>query len=154
MEQSENATVDYEEEKRSFRDRLPSISAEAWEIVRSVALYVVIGIAIGAAMHGYVPENFFERHLSSDQWWTVPAAVILAVPLYANAAGILPIIEVFVAKGVPLGAAIAFMMSTIGLSVPEATLLKKVMTLKLIGIFFAVVTLFIILSGYLFNLIL
>jgi len=144
----------YEEEKRSFRSRLPEISREAWEIVRGVLLYVIIGIAIGAAMHGYVPENFFEQYLDSGAWWTVPVAVILAVPMYANAAGIVPVVQVFVAKGVPLGTAIAFMMATIGLSIPEGTLLKKVMSIKLIGIYFGVVTLFIILSGYLFNILL
>ena len=146
--------AEYQEEKRSFRDRLPEITRGAWDIVKGVLLYVIIGIAIGAAMHGYVPENFFNQYLGGGQWWTVPLAVLVAVPMYANAAGIVPIIQVFVAKGVPLGTAIAFMMATVGLSIPEATLLKKVMSLKLIAIFFGVVTLCIILSGYLFNLIL
>lgn len=144
----------YEEEKLTFRQRLPEITRGAWDIVKGVVLYVIIGIAIGAAMHGYVPENFFGQYLGGGQWWTVPLAVILAVPMYANAAGIVPVIQVFVAKGVPLGTAIAFMMATVGLSIPEATLLKKVMTIKLITIYFGVVTLFIILSGFLFNLIL
>jgi hypothetical protein len=112
---------------------------------------VVIGIAIGAGMHGYVPDNFFAQYLSGEQWWTVPLAVILAVPMYANAAGIVPVIQVFVSKGVPLGTAIAFMMATVGLSIPEATLLKKVMTMKLIGVYFGIVALFMILSGFLFN---
>jgi len=143
-----------DEVPQTFRERLPEITRGAWEIVRGVLIYVLIGIGIGAAMHGYVPENFFEAYLGGGQWWTVPAAVILAVPMYANAAGIVPVIQVFVAKGVPIGTAIAFMMATVGLSIPEATLLKKVMTLKLIAIFFAVVTLFIILSGYLFNILL
>ena len=145
---------EYEEEKLTFRQRLPEITRSAWEIVRGVVLYVIIGIAIGAAMHGYVPENFFAQYLGSGAWWTVPLAVILAVPMYANAAGIVPVIQVFVAKGVPIGTAIAFMMATVGLSLPEATLLKKVMTMKMIGIFFGTVTLFIILSGFLFNLLL
>lgn len=145
---------EYEEEKQTFVQRLPEITRGAWEIVRGVILYVIIGIAIGAAMHGYVPENFFGQYLGGGQWWTVPLAVILAVPMYANAAGIVPVIQVFVAKGVPLGTAIAFMMATVGLSVPEATLLKKVMSIKLIAIYFGVVTLFIILSGWVFNLIL
>ena len=145
---------EYEEEKLSFRQRLPEITRGAWDIVRGVVLYVVIGIAIGAAMHGYVPENFFGQYLGGGQWWTVPLAVILAVPMYANAAGIVPVIQVFVSKGVPLGTAIAFMMGTVGLSIPEATLLKKVMTMKLIAIYFGVVTLFIILSGFLFNVLL
>jgi uncharacterized membrane protein YraQ (UPF0718 family) len=117
-------------------------------------MYVIIGIGIGAAMHGYVPEQFFADYLGTRAWWTVPLAVILAVPMYANAAGIIPVIQVFVAKGVPIGTAIAFMMATVGLSIPEATLLKKVMTLKLIALFFTVVTVCIIISGYLFNLIL
>jgi uncharacterized membrane protein YraQ (UPF0718 family) len=145
---------EYEEEKLTFRQRLPDITRGAWDIVKGVVLYVIIGIAIGAAMHGYVPENFFGQYLGGGQWWTVPLAVILAVPMYANAAGIVPVIQVFVAKGVPLGTAIAFMMATVGLSIPEATLLKKVMTMKLIAIYFGVVTLFIILSGFLFNILL
>lgn len=144
----------YKDEKRSFRDRLPEIARGARDIVKGVLLYVIIGIAIGAAMHGYVPEDFFNQYLGGGQWWTVPLSVLVAVPMYANAAGIVPIIQVFVAKGVPLGTAIAFMMATVGLSIPEATLLKKVMSLKLIAIFFGVVTLCIIISGYLFNLIL
>lgn len=144
----------YEEEKQTFSQRLPEITRSAWEIVRGVVIYVIIGIAIGAAMHGYVPENFFAQYLGSGAWWTVPLAVILAVPMYANAAGIVPVIQVFVAKGVPIGTAIAFMMATVGLSLPEATLLKKVMTMKMIGIFFGTVALFIILSGFLFNLLL
>ena len=146
--------ADYEEEKRTFRQRLPEITRNAWDIVKGVLIYIIIGVGIGAAMHGYVPENFFATYLGSGAWWTVPLAVIAAVPMYANAAGIVPVIQVFVAKGIPLGTAIAFMMATVGLSIPEATLLKKVMTLKLIGIFFGVVTVCIVISGYLFNLIL
>lgn len=117
---------EYEEEKLTFRQRLPEITQNASDIVKGVVLYVIIGIAIGAAMHGYVPENFFGQYLGGGEWWTVPLAVIFAVPMYANAAGIVPVIQVFVAKGVPLGTAIAFMMATVGLSIPEATLLKKV----------------------------
>lgn len=142
------------EENLTFRELFPGILRGAWDIVKGVLIYVIIGIAIGAGMHGYVPENFFASYLGSGQWWTVPLAVVLAVPMYANAAGIVPVVQVFVAKGVPLGTAIAFMMATVGLSIPEATLLKKVMTLKLIAIYFAIVTLFIIISGYLFNLLL
>lgn len=154
LENAQKTTEEFEEEKLTFTQRLPEITRSAWEIVRGVVLYVIIGIAIGAAMHGYVPEQFFAQYLGSGAWWTVPLAVILAVPMYANAAGIVPVIQVFVAKGVPIGTAIAFMMAVVGLSIPEATLLKKVMTLKLITIFFAVVTVCIIISGYLFNLIL
>lgn len=149
--QSEAQADAWEAEKTSFFDRLPSIVRGSWDIVRGVLGYVLVGIGIGAAMHGFVPDGFFERYLASGNWWSVPLAVILAVPMYANAAGIVPVIEVFVAKGVPLGTAIAFMMSVVGLSLPEATLLKKVMTWRLIGIFFGVVMVFIIISGYLFN---
>lgn len=151
---AQQSNDEYEEEKRTFKQRLPEITKSAWDIVKGVLLYIIIGVGIGAAMHGYVPENFFAKYLGSGAWWTVPLAVILAVPMYANAAGIVPVIQVFVAKGIPLGTAIAFMMATVGLSIPEATLLKKVMSLKLIGIFFGVITLCIIISGYLFNLIL
>lgn len=146
--------MQWEKDKTPFIDRLPVIIREGWGIVRKVLLYVIIGIAIGAAMHGYVPENFFTEYLSADKWYAVPLAVILAVPMYANAAGIVPVIQVFVAKGVPVGTALAFMMAVVGLSLPEATLLKKVMQWKLIGIFFGTITVFIILLGYLFNLIL
>ncbi|WP_321334422.1 permease [uncultured Bacteroides sp.] len=141
----------WEKEHIPFMKRLPTIIHDAWAIVRGVLLYVIIGIAIGALMHGFVPEGFFEQYLSKDNPLAVPIAVILAVPMYANAAGIVPVIQVFVAKGIPLGTAIAFMMAVVGLSLPEATLLKKVMTWQLIGLFFGIVTLFIILSGYLFN---
>lgn len=149
--QSTEQSEQWEAEETPFLKRLPVITKESWGIVRGVLLYIIIGIGIGAAMHGYVPEKFFESYLSAENWWGVPLAVILAVPMYANAAGIVPIIEVFVAKGIPLGTAIAFMMSITGLSIPEATMLKKVMTWRLIGIFFGVVTLLIIISGYLFN---
>lgn len=151
---SEQESEQWEIDKTPFIDRLPIIIHEGWEIVRKVLVYVIIGIAIGAAMHGYVPENFFTEYLSADKWYAVPLAVILAVPMYANAAGIVPVIQVFVAKGVPLGTAIAFMMAVVGLSLPEATLLKKVMKWKLIGIFFGTITVFIIILGYLFNMIL
>lgn len=152
--QSEVECAEWEAEHIPFVKRLPTIFNDAWGIVRGVMVYVIVGIGIGAAMHGYVPEGFFESYLAADKWYSVPLAVLVAVPMYANAAGIVPVIQVFVAKGVPLGTAIAFMMGVVGLSLPEATLLKKVMTWRLIGIFFGVVTLCIILSGYFFNLIL
>ncbi len=144
----------YDGEKLTFTQRLPGVAREAWGIVKSVLIYVLIGIAIGALMHGFIPTGFFEEHISADNPLAVPLAVILGVPMYANAAGVLPVIQVLVQKGVPLGTAIAFMMAVIGLSLPEATLLKKVMSMKLIAIYFGTVTFFIILSGYLFNLIL
>jgi Predicted permeases len=152
--QSTAESLEWEKQKTPFLQRLPSILKDSWSIVKGVVIYVIIGIAIGAAMHGYVPEGFFEQYLSAENWFGVPLAVVCGVPMYANAAGIVPIVEVFVAKGIPLGTALAFMMAVVGLSLPEATLLKKVMTWKLIGIFFGVVALFIIILGYIFNIVL
>lgn len=149
--QSEKQTAEWEQERTSFMQRLPIVIRDSWRIVRGVLLYIFIGIGIGAFMHGFVPEGFFEQYMSRDNWYAVPLSVMLAVPMYANVAGIVPVIEVFVAKGIPLGTAIAFMMAVVGLSLPEATLLKKVMTWRLIAVFFITVMLFIILSGYLFN---
>ena len=141
-------------QKQPLLQRLPIIWAEVITILKGIIPYVIIGIAIGGLMHGYIPEGFFEKYMDKDNLFAVPIAIILAVPMYSNASGILPIVQVLVAKGIPLGTAIAFMMGVVGLSLPEAMLLKKVMTLKLIAIFFGVVTLCIIISGYLFNLLL
>lgn len=154
LENTQKNQEEFIEGKKTLWQRMPNITRGAWAIVKGVLLYIIIGIGIGAAMHGYVPEDFFQAYLGGGEWWTVPLAVVVAVPMYANAAAIVPIIGVFVAKGVPLGTAIAFMMATVGLSIPEGTLLKKVMTWKLIAIFFGVVTMFIILSGFLFNILL
>lgn len=151
---SESRSEAWNDEHTPLRLRLPEILRDAWRIVRGVWLYVLLGIGIGAAMHGYVPEGFFARFMGRGEWYSVPLAVLCAVPMYANAAGIVPVVEVFVAKGIPLGTAIAFMMGVVGLSLPEATLLRKVMTWRLIGLFFGVMTLLFILSGWLFNLLL
>lgn len=149
--QSEAQSQEWEADKLPFLKRLPAILRDAWDIVRGVFLYILVGIAIGAGIHGFVPDEFFAQWMGKENWYAIPLAVILAVPMYANAAGIVPVVQVFVAKGISIGTALAFMMAVVGLSLPEATLLKKVMTWKLIGIFFGVVTLIIILSGYLFN---
>jgi uncharacterized membrane protein YraQ (UPF0718 family) len=143
-----------ESEKRSLRQRMPGILKEAFGIVKGIAIYIVIGIAVGGAMHGFLPTGFFEHYINKDQWYAVPLAVIMGVPMYSNAAGVIPVVQVLVAKGVPLGTAIAFMMGVIGLSLPEAMLLKKVMTWTLIAIYFGTIAFFMILSGYLFNMIL
>jgi uncharacterized membrane protein YraQ (UPF0718 family) len=143
-----------EEEKRSFSERFPEILREAFAIVKGVSPYIIVGIAIGGLMHGFLPTGFFEQYINKGQWYAVPLAVIIGVPMYSNAAGVIPVVQVLVAKGVPLGTAIAFMMGVIGLSLPEAMLLKKVMTWKLIAIYFGTIAFFMILSGYLFNMIL
>ncbi|MDO5981225.1 permease [Flavivirga spongiicola] len=141
----------FKAEKTSFLNRLPIIWNEMLKILKGIIPYVLVGIAIGGLMHGYIPEGFFEKYMAKDNHFAVPLATITAVPMYMNASGVLPVVQVLVSKGIPLGTAIAFMMGVVGLSLPEAMLLKKVMTLKLIAIFFGVVTLCIIISGYVFN---
>ena len=141
----------FQTESQTLKQKLPIIWDEVLHILKGVVPYVIVGIAIGGLMHGYIPEGFFEQYMSKDNFFAVPIATILAVPMYSNASGILPIVQVLVTKGIPIGTAIAFMMAVVGLSLPEAMLLKKVMTFKLIGVFFGVVTLCIIVSGYIFN---
>ncbi|MFA6060689.1 MAG: permease [Taibaiella sp.] len=142
-----------DEKRLSFFRRIPAIVKEAAGIVKGVSLYILIGIAVGGLMHGFIPTGFFETYISKDNPFAVPVAVILGIPMYSNTAGILPIMQVLVEKGIPLGTVIAFSMAVVGLSVPEGLLLKKIMTTKMLMIFFAVVTICIITSGYLFNLI-
>lgn len=154
LENKQSAQAQEELVNQTFKQRLPVIIKEALSIVKGVALYIVIGIAIGGAMHGFIPTGFFEEYITADNPLAVPVAVLAGVPMYSNAAGVLPIIEVLVQKGIPIGTAIAFSMAVVGLSIPEALLLKKVMTTKMLMIFFGVVTACIILSGYIFNLIL
>ena len=130
------------------------VSKEAFGIIRKIVLYIIIGVGIGAFIHGYVPQGFFEGYLQKAGIWGVPVAVILAVPLYSNASGVIPIIQSLIAKGVPIGTGLAFMMAIVGLSLPEAMILKKVLKWQLLLIFFGIVTVGIILIGYLFNIIL
>ena len=124
------------------------------DIVGRVWLYVLLGIAVGAAIHGYVPENFMASLMGRDAWWAVPLAVLLGVPMYSNAAGIIPIVQALLGKGAALGTVLAFMMAVIGLSLPEAIILRKVLKPRLIATFFGVVACGILLVGYLFNAIL
>jgi uncharacterized membrane protein YraQ (UPF0718 family) len=148
------ATDSYEEEKQTLIQRLPGIGKEALGIVKGVSIYILIGIAIGGLMHGFIPTGFFEQYITKENPFAVPIATLVGIPMYSNAAGVLPIMQVLVQKGIPIGTAIAFMMAVVGLSIPEGLLLKKVMTTKMLLIFFGVVTACIIISGYLFNLIL
>ena len=138
-------------DKRSFKERLPGINTEALKTLKKLIPYVFIGLAIGSFIHGYVPQEFFETYISKSNPLAVPVAVIVAIPLYIDAVGILPILESLVDKGVPLGTAIAFMMGSIGLSFPEALLLKKVMKRKLIVAFFSTIAVGMIVSGFVFN---
>ena len=122
------------------------------EIVGRVWIYVILGIAVGAGIHGYVPENFMVSIMGKGAWWSVPLAVLIGVPMYSNAAGIIPVVEALLGKGAALGTVLAFMMSVIGLSAPEAVILRKVLKMRLILTFFGIVALGIMLVGYLFNL--
>lgn len=137
--------------KLSAKHLWKQFSVEAFDITKKIIPYVLLGLAIGAVIHGYVPDKFFERYITKENPFAVPLAVILAVPLYANAVGVMPIVQSLVAKGIPIGTALAFMMATVGLSLPEALILKKVMKLKLLLVFFGVVASGMILIGYLFN---
>lgn len=124
------------------------------EIIKKVWIYIIIGIGIGAWIHGYVPTDFLAEYASADKWYAVPLAVLVGIPLYSNAAGIIPLVGVLAEKGVAVGTSLAFMMAVTGLSLPEFMILKKVMKVKLILIFASVVGLGIIFTGYLFNLVL
>ena len=145
--------VKRKEFEKSFGHRIPDILKEAKEIIKGVAPYILIGVAIGGLMHGYIPTGFFEKYITKGNPLAVPVAVLVGIPMYSNTAGILPIMQVLVEKGIPLGTVLAFSMSVVALSIPEGLLLKKIMTAKMLAIFFGVVTVCIILSGYLFNLI-
>ncbi len=124
------------------------------EIVGKVWPYVLVGIAVGAGIHGFVPEDFMASIMGKDAWWSVPAAVALGVPMYTNAAGIVPVVEALIGKGAALGTTLAFMMSVIALSLPEILILRKVLKLPLIATFVGVVACGILLVGFLFNILL
>jgi uncharacterized membrane protein YraQ (UPF0718 family) len=141
------------EEKIPFSQRITSGFDAVKEIVAKVWIYIVIGIGVGAGIHGYVPENFMAGLMGKNAWWSVPIAVIIGVPMYSNAAGIIPIVQALLEKGASLGTVLAFMMSVIGLSLPETIILKKVLKLQLIFTFVGIVALGIIIVGYLFNLV-
>jgi uncharacterized protein len=132
-------------------DRIQAGFASVREIVGKVWPYVLAGIAIGAGIHGYVPQDFMAGFMGKDAWWAVPASVLVGVPMYTNAAGIIPIVEALLAKGAALGTVLAFMMSVIALSLPEMVILRKVLKPRLIAVFIGVVASGIILVGYVFN---
>ncbi len=134
-----------------FRERIAAGLAAVKDIVGRVWPFIVGGIAVGAAVHGYVPENFMASIMGKSAWWSVPLSVLIGIPLYSNAAGIIPIVQALLEKGASLGTALAFMMSVIGLSLPETIILKKVLKLPLILIFVGVVGTGIMIVGFLFN---
>ncbi|MDO9208296.1 MAG: permease [Sulfuricurvum sp.] len=138
----------------AFNTRLKEALNYTLDILRKIWLYVLIGVAAGAFIHGYVPTEFITSVAGADNIFAVPIATLLGVPMYSNAAGVMPLIEVLTSKGMLLGTALSFMMAITALSLPEAMILKRIMSLKLIGIFFGTVTLGIMGVGYLFNAIL
>ncbi|MEP7383531.1 MAG: permease [Gemmatimonadota bacterium] len=135
----------------TLSDRVQAGFDSVREIVGKVWPYVLVGILIGALIHGYVPEDFMARLMGRDVWWSVPLAVLIGVPMYTNAAGIIPIVEALLAKGAALGTVLAFMMSVIALSLPEMIILRKVLKVRLIVTFMAVVASGILAVGYIFN---
>jgi uncharacterized membrane protein YraQ (UPF0718 family) len=141
-------------DKPTWAQRFEIAWASTKEIVGKVWLYVVVGIAIGAGIHGYVPESALAGILGKEAWWSVPAAVVLGVPLYSNAAGVIPIVHALMEKGASLGTVLAFMMSVVGLSLPEMVILRRVLKPQLIAIFVGTVAIAIIITGYLFNMVL
>ena len=138
-------------ETPTWSERFAQAAQTTREIVGKVWLFVVIGIAVGAGIHGFVPQEALAGIMGREAWWSVPAAVALGVPLYANAAGIAPVIQALVAKGAALGTVLAFMMAVVGLSLPELIILRRVLKPRLIAVFVAVVASGIVLIGYLFN---
>jgi uncharacterized protein len=141
------------EETLTWTDRVERAWGSVKEIVGKVWLYVVIGIAVGAGIHGYVPESALADIMGKQAWWSVPAAVLLGIPLYSNAAGVIPVVSALLEKGASLGTVLAFMMSVVGLSLPELIILRRVLKPTLIAVFVAVIAVAIIITGYLFNLI-
>jgi hypothetical protein len=145
------ATPDLGTGKPVWRDRLGSGVAHVKEIVGRVWPWLIAGIGVGAGIHGYVPQDLMAGIMGKEQWWAVPAAVLLGVPMYSNAAGILPVIQALLGKGAALGTALAFMMSVIALSLPEMVILRKVLKPTLIAVFAGVVAAGIMLVGFVFN---
>jgi len=142
------------QDDRSFKQRIPDIKEEAIDTFKKIIPYVLGGVAVGGVIHGFVPTGYFEQYMGKENIFAVPISALLAIPMYSNASGVIPIIQSLVDKGIPMGTALAFMMAVVGLSLPEALLLKKVMKLKLIAIYFSTVAFSIICLGYFFNLIL
>ena len=142
------------EVKMSVKARAKEAWENTWEIVRKIWLYVLIGVGVGAFIHGYVPADFIAKYAGGDTWYGVPLAVLLGIPMYSNAAGVMPLVEVLTDKGMLMGTALSFMMAITALSLPEAMILKKILHTRLIAIFFGIVGVGIICIGYLFNAIL
>ncbi len=140
-------------EKITFQQRHAFAKVEAREIFTRVWKWVLIGVSVGAALHGYVPEGWIESHLGDRQWWSVPASVVIGIPLYSNATGVIPIMESLLRNGLPVGTTLAFCMSTVAASVPEFVMLKQVMQWRLLAILFLLLLSAFTLIGWMFNLV-
>jgi hypothetical protein len=140
-----------ESEHLTLVDRYRLGIAATREIIGKVWLWVILGISMGALIHGYMPEELLAKIMGADAWWSVPAAVVIGIPMYTNAAGVIPIVEALLDKGAALGTVLAFMMSVIALSLPEMIILRQVLTLRLIAVFIGIVSSGILAVGYLFN---
>jgi uncharacterized membrane protein YraQ (UPF0718 family) len=138
-------------ERRTMADRLQLGWVAVREIVAKVWLWIVLGIGVGALIHGYVPDDLMVHIMGAKAWWSVPAAVVVGIPMYANAASVIPIVEALIGKGAALGTVLAFMMSVTALSLPEMIILRQVLKLRLIAIFVGVVGCGILAVGFLFN---
>jgi len=143
-----------EDLKMEWKDRVALAGGYTLHIIKHVWPYIIIGVGVGAWIHGYVPEDFLARYAGAGKWYAVPVAVLIGIPLYSNAAGIIPLVSALTEKGISMGTTLAFMMAVTGLSLPEFMILKKVMKIKLLAIFGAIVGTGIIITGYLFNIIL
>jgi uncharacterized membrane protein YraQ (UPF0718 family) len=152
--QANAANLTMEEEELTWNDRIISGWDAVKEIIGRVWIYVILGIAVGAGIHGFVPEGVMASIMGKDSWWSVPLSVVIGVPMYSNAAGVIPVVEALLGKGAALGSVLAFMMSVIALSLPEMVILRKVLKPKLIAVFVGVVAGGILFVGYLFNMIL
>lgn len=148
---TQNQKIEIKNEKIPFKKLLKNFWNEGFALTKKITIYILLGVALGSAIHGFVPAGFFEKHISADNLLAVPVATIVAVPLYSNAVGVIPIMSSLVEKGIPLGTAMAFMMAVVGLSLPEALILKRVMKMRLLIYFFGITTINIIIIGYLFN---
>ena len=137
--------------KISVRERHNFAWAETSTIFRRVWKWVIIGVALGAGLHGFVPENWFAQHLGASEWWSVPLSVLLGIPLYSSVTGIIPVMESLLGKGLPIGTTLAFCMSTVVVSLPEMVMLRQVMTARLLGIFVGYLLIMFTLVGWLFN---
>jgi uncharacterized membrane protein YraQ (UPF0718 family) len=144
----------FEDEHLTWPDRVRAGRDAVVEIVGKVWPWIIVGIAVGASIHGYVPEEFLASFMGRDAWWSVPLAVLLGVPMYSNAAGVIPVVEALLGKGAALGTVLAFMMAVVALSLPEMLILRRVLKTPLIATFVGVVASGILLVGYVFNLVL